>query len=140
MGKAIKTIVILIVIGAALYFGAQFFMKDDTAPTSGLVSSNGDGALVADDTPGSEDIGGEFVTLLLNMKTIKLDEGFFQSSSFKALQDFSTSIQPENNQGRINPFAPIGQDGGSAAPATTPAAATAGTGASAGATPPAPRP
>lgn len=140
MGKAIKTIVILIVIGAALYFGAQFFTKDNAAPTSGLVSSNGDGTLATDVTPGSEDIGGEFVTLLLNMKTIKLDEGFFQSSSFKALQDFSTAIQPENNQGRINPFAPIGQDGGGTTPAPAATTGTSAGGTTGSATPPAVRP
>lgn len=121
MGKAIKTILILVVLGAIVYFGAQFFAPDESADT-GLVSSSDTAAAAGD----GENIGGEFVTLLLNMRTIKLDDSFFQSTSFKALEDFSTNIQPENNQGRPNPFAPIGQDGASASASVAPPASGTG--------------
>lgn len=115
MKKIIKIIIIVAVIGAILYFGAQFFMKPSVEAVPDLVSSNGeqvDGSAVSDTgvNGGESDVGNEFVGLLLNMRNIKLDSSLFTKPSFKSLENFTSVLIPEGDEGRANPFAPIGQD------------------------------
>ena len=74
--------------------------------SSGVQTGGANSPLSVNDTA----ISDKFLTLLLNMKTIKLDQSIFSDVAFTSLRDFSTTIAPETNPGRANPFAPIGFD------------------------------
>lgn len=113
MSNTIKVILITVVIIAIGAFGYWYATSGSTpdASTSALQSSNpvlgGEvSPLAADDTA----ISDKFLALLLNMRTIKLDQSIFADAAFTSLKDFSTTITPEANPGRANPFAPIGVD------------------------------
>lgn len=45
---------------------------------------------------------------LSELKKINIDSGFFNSSVFKSLKNFKEPL-PKLKQGRINPFAPMGE-------------------------------
>ena len=45
---------------------------------------------------------------LSNLKSINIDSDFFNSPAFKSLKNFKEPL-PKLKQGRINPFAPIGE-------------------------------
>lgn len=52
----------------------------------------------------------DFLTLLLNVKNIKLDDTIFSEIAFDSLRDSSIVLIPDGNEGRPNPFAPLGID------------------------------
>lgn len=52
----------------------------------------------------------DFLTLLLNVKNIKLDDAIFSEIAFDSLRDSSIVLIPDGNEGRPNPFAPLGND------------------------------
>ena len=85
---------VLIVIGAFLVY-QYFFAPSTEAPlttTNSLSASGPDQDLIA---------------LLLELKSIRLDNTLFNDSVFKSMQDFSKELVQEP-QGRPNPFAPLG--------------------------------
>lgn len=47
--------------------------------------------------------GGQILKILSNLKTIKIDKGFFSEASFVELQDYSVNLTEEQT-GRENPF------------------------------------
>lgn len=49
----------------------------------------------------------ELLTLLLDIRSIKLNDSIFSEESFKSLEDFGQDIVPEP-VGRENPFAQVG--------------------------------
>ncbi len=107
MSSTLKNIFIFVLIFAALAGGYYFFFANkvstpdlSTISTSGSVVDSGMGA----------GVGGEFLTTLLNIKNIQLDDSIFSSTAFKSLQDFTTELVDQGNAGRPNPFAPIGAD------------------------------
>lgn len=51
----------------------------------------------------------EILSLLLDLRGIKLDTDLFQSSVFRSLVDFGVELEPQP-VGRPNPFAPLGED------------------------------
>lgn len=109
----IKNIIIFIAIAVVFVFIYVYFIKKDPADTntlvssSGLVSSDGDVALSTEE---NSKVAGEFLTLLLNVKNIKLDDAIFSDNAFISLHDSSIILIPDGNEGRINPFAPLGVD------------------------------
>lgn len=96
----------IVVIGAALLIWvgySTFFNKSAPAsPNTTLVNGN----ILSGDSPQAQS-GREILTLLLNLKSLKLDTSIFSDPSFQSLADFGQSI-PERPRGRDNPFAPIG--------------------------------
>lgn len=105
----IKNIVIFVVVAIALYGGyTYFFGGTPDVQDPGVLSSQGDPNATA--SLDGNDPGQEFLAILLNLKTIKLDQSVFNSNSFTHLQDFTRVIAPATNVGRPNPFAPIGTD------------------------------
>ena len=102
----IKNIIILVVIGAILVLIYIFLIKapDETAT---LVSSSG---VAPATTTTDSSVAKDFLTLLLNVKNIKLDDAIFSDSAFGALRDSSITLTPDGNEGRPNPFAPLGID------------------------------
>ncbi len=54
--------------------------------------------------------GRDFLPILLNVKNIKLDDSIFADPAFMALVDGSITLIPDTDEGRPNPFAPLGSE------------------------------
>ena len=114
-----KNIIIFLVVGIIFVLIYIFFIKQSPS-TATLVSSS--------TTPTASDLAAgnsnpsvtqDFLTLLLNVKNIKLDDTIFSDVAFTSLDgSHSITLTPDGTEGRVNPFAPFGTD--VIAPATTP--------------------
>lgn len=110
----IKNIIIFLAIGAVLVLGYIFFIKSPSDDTAALVSSTS--SKVAGDATSLVPIGEgtsvaqDFLSLLLNVTGIKLNNAIFSDNAFLSLRDSSITLIPDGNEGRPNPFAPIGVD------------------------------
>jgi hypothetical protein len=118
----IKNILIFLAIAAA--FGMTFFYFTRPSSDQELISS-GNAATSPDSgsetTANSSDgVAQNFLTLLLSVKTIKLDDSIFSDSAFASLHDSSITLIPDATIGRPNPFAQFGSD--NVAASTTPVA------------------
>ena len=115
--KIFLIILILAVFGAIAYFllgdgeyslnvapTSSPLQTSDSQPVSGLTPSN-TAEIDADQ------IGQEFLTQLLNIRSIKLREDIFSRPAFISLTDFTIELIQLGNEGRPNPFAPFGIDG-----------------------------
>jgi len=112
--RTVLIIAIVVILGAAGY--VVFFKKSGTTSTGSLQttqSSTPQAAGTAQPTvlPADQD----FLTQLLNVQSIKLDQGIFSNQAFALLEDFNRPIPPDSDPGRANPFAPIGADAPSSA-------------------------
>lgn len=106
-------IFILLVVGYAVFFGGK-------SATPALVTTGGTtGASSATAVGGQNGVGAQFLTTLLNLRNIKLDDSIFTDASFVSLQDFELTLIPETNPGRMNPFSPLGVDASTATATTT---------------------
>ena len=74
-------------------------------------------------TAGTSPVGQDFLSLLLNVKNIKLDDSIFSDPAFINLHDSSITLTPDAVVGRPNPFAQFGNDAVVATP-TTPTIST----------------
>lgn len=113
--RVIIILAIVTVIGIVLY--SIFFKNSDTPATGNSSLSTTAGAPIADTANVSgaaladaEAASRDFLALLLNIRSIKLDDSLFANPSFATLQDLSRPINPDTNPGRVNPFAPLGTD------------------------------
>lgn len=107
MKKLLSTILIIVIIGL-LVGGGYYYMTQKNLPALSSQSST-TGGMVA--VPGAAgDINKEFLSLLLNIRGIKLDGSVFQNRGFTSLTDTSIILATPDNVGRRNPFAPIGSD------------------------------
>src|SRR3989344_9494186 len=107
----IKNIIIFVVIAAIFGFVYFYFIKPSPAAPA-LVSSSP--APVAPSGTGAVKSGAattqEFLTVLLNVKNIKLSDTIFSDAAFTTLRDSSITLTPDGTEGRVNPFAPLGSD------------------------------
>ncbi len=108
---SIKNIIIFASIGISLVLVYSFFIKDDGEEANLVtdVSMPVEGSPITTNQPGAL-AGQDFLSLLLNVKNIKLDDSIFMSPAFISLHDSSIILVPDGNEGRPNPFAPIGVD------------------------------
>lgn len=107
----IRNIIIFISIAVVLSLGYLFFFKKDEAPD--LVSSSGQTTLTvvdADKNIANSQIVANTLPVLLSIQSIKLDDSIFSDPAFVRLVDTSIILVPDGNEGRPNPFAPIGFD------------------------------
>ncbi len=102
-----KKLFIALLVVVLVFIGFQFF-KGNT-DTSGLTSQPVAGVVPEE--------GGDLISLLLELKSIKLDTSILQNPVFLTLQDFSVELASEP-VGRLNPFAPIGVGASPAGSAT----------------------
>jgi hypothetical protein len=119
MSNTVKIMLVAVAIIAIAGFG-YWYSTGGTQSASGSstlatstptgASATGSAALNAGDVA----LNDKFLSLLLNMRTIKLDQSIFTSQTYLSLRDFSTPIAPDPNPGRVNPFAPIGIDAANA--------------------------
>ncbi len=121
----IKNIIIFTVIAAALILIYIFFIKK--APDQGnLISSNTSGIVSGTNTSTSNTSGQnslitkDLLSVLLSVKNIKLDDAIFSDEVFVNLHDSSILLNAPNDEGRANPFAPIGFEKMTALPTTSP--------------------
>ncbi len=111
----IKNILIFVAVASVFVLIYIFFIKSP-APETNLVTTsaalpNVDGTPLAD-TEGGETsvIARDFITLLLNVKNIKLNDQIFFDPAFFSLRDSSIILVQDGNEGRPNPFAQFGAE------------------------------
>jgi predicted permease len=115
MSPKIKNIIIFTGIAIIFISIYIFFIKGDE-PENNLVSSPGTTSFVGSNTKNttildqSPALAQDFLSLLLNVRNIKLDDTIFSDSAFNSLRDSSIVLVPDGNEGRPNPFAPLGTD------------------------------
>jgi hypothetical protein len=109
-----KKFIIGVVIAIVLVFVYTKFLKSDTP--AGTLSSSTIGDTSVAGIAVNTQVGGELLSTLLNLKTIKLNDQIFSSPLFSSLTDFTITLG-SGVEGRPNPFAPIGTD---ITPAPTP--------------------
>lgn len=78
-------------------------------PENTLPSVEGSG-MDSDIPNGTTLITKDFLTLLLNVKNIKLDDAILSDIAFNSLHDSSITLIPDGTEGRPNPFAQFGDD------------------------------
>lgn len=108
-----KNIIIFVAIAIIFSLIYIFFIKSSSDDATSLVSSGEQPSSTLTDT-GAPDpnslIAKDFLSLLLNVKTIKLNDSIFSNIAFLSLHDSSIILIPDGTEGRPNPFAPIGID------------------------------
>lgn len=93
-----KLLIGAILLFAFILYGVFFTGDDDTALLTSDVSSEA--------AAGNADL----INLLTQLRSLTLDETFFDNPTFRGLSDFSVEILPQP-VGRQNPFAPFGLGG-----------------------------
>jgi hypothetical protein len=106
----IKNILIFTSIGVILVLIYVFFIKKE--PDTATLVSFSPAPIITDTTSvdATNGVAQEFLTLLLSVTQIKLDDSIFSDPAFLSLHDSSIILVPDGNEGRPNPFAPIGVD------------------------------
>ncbi|MCX6753260.1 MAG: hypothetical protein NTW62_02880 [Candidatus Nomurabacteria bacterium] len=116
MSPQIKKIILFVGIALVVIVGAIVFFKKPTTTTNTLTSTANKAApitttnTVKSTTSASSTVGQEFITTLLNVNNIKLDDGIFSNPAFSTLKDSTIELVSDGNEGRPNPFSPIGVD------------------------------
>ncbi len=110
MNPKIKNIIIFAGIFILLVVGYVVFFKKDNTQTPALVTTSGVAGSSTQSTVAGGDVGREFLTTLLNLQNIKLDDSIFTNTAFLNLKDFELTLIQETNPGRTNPFLPLGTD------------------------------
>lgn len=109
----IKNILIFVGVAAVFVLIYIFFIKKGP-DTASLVSSPPVSVAPDSDATASDknSLANEnFLVLLLNVKNIKLDDAIFSDNAFNSLHEtILTGLTPDGNEGRPNPFAPLGTD------------------------------
>jgi len=97
--KKYKTPLTIVAVVIVAFIGYQMFFE---------VGSNGS-VLTSQNATVRGGGDNELLILLINLRSITLDESLFNDSAFKNLVDFGQELFPEPT-GRQNPFAPVGSD------------------------------
>lgn len=121
MSSPVKKIILFVVIFILAVVGYVVFFGGDTS-SDALLTTN-DQALGSTESVSQTGVGREFLTSLLNIKNIKLNDSIFSNPSFSNLQDFTITLV-EQPSGRPNPFAPVGSDQTTSSTPTTPTPTT----------------
>jgi hypothetical protein len=117
MNKTLKKIIIVLVVLVVIGIGASFFTSDSsfqnplqstlTGDTAAPLTQN---ATTNQGLVNTEEINREFVSTLLNLQAINLNDDIFSEPAFTVLVDNTVRLNQPGNEGRLNPFAPIGTD------------------------------
>jgi len=113
MAPKIKNIIIFAVIAVVLILIYIFFIKPSPEQQN-LVSSTTSLNTALTDTNTTVDqnslIAKDLLSVLLSVKSVKLNDTIFSDTAFINLYDSSILITPTGDEGRLNPFAPIGSE------------------------------
>ncbi len=119
MRGKIKNIIIFAVAAVVLVFlYVTFFSGGGNSGNSSLVTSSSPmdinsaiSNLSNSSSGNSPTIGNDFLSLLLSIRSINLNDSIFSDKSWLNLRDSSVVLNPASGEeGRPNPFAPIGSD------------------------------
>lgn len=119
MSKTVKLIIIIAVILALVIIGSTFITDPSGEQNSSGLQSVSTGRTAAPltqsattnaSTVDTQQINREFVSMLLNLQSIGLNDDIFSDPAFQALRDNTIRLNQPGNEGRPNPFAPIGID------------------------------
>ncbi len=109
----IKFIIVTLVISGGV-FGYSLYQKTVASAQSPLQSSTGAVQTSVNTantiSTGDDQINKLFLTTLLNLKKISLNDGVLKDPGFVALKDFTTEIKKTDSMSRQNPFALLGND------------------------------
>ena len=110
--QTIRNIIIFIVIGAVLVLVYIFFIRKSPDDAAALISSSSSSVAPSSVAKGDNSlITQDFLTLLLSVKSIKLDDTIFSDPAFTNLDSsHSIMLTQDGTEGRPNPFAPLGSD------------------------------
>ena len=109
MLKTIKNIIIYVILAAVLTLVYLYFIKK--SPNQEILISSVATTLPETKTNDqTSKLTKDFLSILLNVKNIKLDDSIFLSPAFSNLRDSSISLVQDQIEGRLNPFAPLGSD------------------------------
>ena len=118
----IRNIIIFVAIAAIFVLVYVFFIRSSS--TSSLVSSatslpsvgtDGTSATASNGATGL--VTKDFLSLLLNVKNIKLDDSIFSDQAFQGLNDPKMVLEQDGTEGRPNPFAQFGAENIATVPA-----------------------
>ena len=121
MSSKIKTILILVAAAVVLVLIYILFIKKGPADVALISSTGTTGEVSMTNTPidnATLEVSQDFITTLLSVKSIKLDDTIFKEPSFISLRDSSIILVQDGNEGRPNPFAPIGSETAPTIPTT----------------------
>ena len=105
-----RNIIIFASIAVVLIILSVFFFKKSPEEDS-LISSSNNSVLPNGDIKSQNSlITQDFLAILLNVKSINLEDSIFSDPAFLSLRDSSIELIPDGTEGRPNPFAPIGFD------------------------------
>lgn len=114
MNPKLKNIILFIGILGALILAYLFLFANKKEEPPLISSTSGvSGVSEGDNTAASAPLpaaAGEFLSILLSVRSIKLDDSIFSDPAFLSLRDSSIELVPDGSEGRPNPFAPIGSD------------------------------
>lgn len=110
MLPSIRNVIIFVAIGGVFVLIYIFFIKSPPEKAPLVTSAASPETQVSSEEGNTSQVAQDFLTLLLNIKNIKLDDSIFSDAAFMSLHDGSITLVPEGNEGRVNPFAPIGAD------------------------------
>ncbi len=124
----IRNFLIFLIIALAVT-GGYFYFVQNSGPATSLISSGGnaptDGGVNSTSNPiplrvsNDDPLAQDFLSLLLSVKNIRLNDGIFSDVAFTSLQDSTIVIFPEGSEGRPNPFAQFGTDSSQISPFET---------------------
>ncbi|MFA6000215.1 MAG: hypothetical protein WC783_04560 [Candidatus Paceibacterota bacterium] len=117
----LRNIIILIIIAAIIILSYVYFVGNQEeegslvssdVPTLPVTTSTNANIADVDLKAGDNDaLSQSFLSLLLGVKSITLDDSIFKNgSAFFTLVDSSITLTQDGTEGRVNPFAPIGTD------------------------------
>ena len=112
MNTTVKNIILFVVIGALVVLAYIFFIgskweEANLSSTSGEFSYDPNIPPVSPTTSEMNRVTQDFLSVLLSVKNIKLDDSIFSDKVFAGLNDSSILLVPTGDEGRPNPFAPI---------------------------------
>jgi len=96
-------VIVIIVILSLLTGGDSNKSNQPLASTTNTISTT-------KEKTEAELVNQEFLSILIGINTISLDGSIFSQAGFQALRDFTKEIVQLEDEGRLNPFAPIGTD------------------------------
>jgi len=93
--KTIIFIIVIIILALSAYFYYQGQIPISDSPLEASEASSD-----------AQAVGSRILSLLKQIKSLKIDTDIFDDPSYSTLRDYSVAI-PEENVGRVNPFAPL---------------------------------
>jgi len=108
MSSTVKNVIAFLAIGTILVLLYVFFIRSPSNEAT-LIAVNKEGGATAL-SGATSSVSADFLSLLLNVKNIKLNDTILADMAFTSLRDSSITLTPSGNEGRVNPFAPIGSD------------------------------